>query len=275
MKIDSHHHFWKYNPIEYNWIDESMKSIKKDFLPKDLKPILDSNSIDGSIAVQAHQSEEETLFLLKLAEKFNFIKGVIGWLDIKANDFEERLIFFKKNRLFKGLRHIVQDEKNDFLLNPEFQNGISKLSKFDLTYDLLIYPKQLYPAIELVKKFPNQTFILDHIAKPNISKKINQEWIDNIKSLSNYQNIYCKISGMVTETEDYKWKIDNFNPFLDIIVNSFGVDRLLFGSDWPVCLLAGKYKDILNIVTNYFKKYSERDQKKILGENAIKVYNIN
>jgi len=274
MKIDSHHHFWKYNPIEYNWIDESMKSIKKDFLPKDLKPILDSNSIDGSIAVQAHQSEEETLFLLKLAEKFNFIKGVIGWLDIKANDFEERLIFFKKNRLFKGLRHIVQDEKNDFLLNPEFQNGISKLSKFDLTYDLLIYPKQLYPAIELVKKFPNQTFILDHIAKPNISKKINQEWIDNIKSLSNYQNVYCKISGMVTETEDYKWEIDNFNPFLDVIVNSFGVDRLLFGSDWPVCLLAGKYKDILNIVTNYFKKYSERDQKKILGENAIKVYNI-
>ncbi|MDG2396655.1 MAG: amidohydrolase family protein [Flavobacteriaceae bacterium] len=275
MKIDSHHHFWKYNPIEYNWIDESMKSIKKDFLPKDLKPILDSNSINGSIAVQAHQSEEETLFLLKLAEKFNFIKGVIGWLDIKANDFEERLIFFKKNRHFKGLRHIVQDEKNDFLLNPEFQNGISKLSKFDLTYDLLIYPKQLYPAIELVKKFPNQTFILDHIAKPNISKKINQKWIDNIKSLSNYQNVYCKISGMVTETEDYKWKIDNFNPFLDIIVNSFGVDRLLFGSDWPVCLLAGKYKDILNIVTNYFKKYSERDQKKILGENAIKVYNIN
>ncbi len=274
MKIDSHHHFWKYNPIEYNWIDESMKSIKKDFLPKDLKPILDSNSIDGSIAVQAHQSEEETLFLLKLAEKFNFIKGVIGWLDIKANDFEERLIFFKKNRLFKGLRHIVQDEKNDFLLNPEFQNGISKLSKFDLTYDLLIYPKQLYPAIELVKKFPNQTFILDHIAKPNISKKINQEWIYNIKSLSNYQNVYCKISGMVTETEDYKWEIDNFNPFLDVIVNSFGVDRLLFGSDWPVCLLAGKYKDILNIVTNYFKKYSERDQKKILGENAIKVYNI-
>jgi len=276
MIIDAHQHFWNYDPVRDSWIDESMQVIRKDFLPKDLKPILEANNVDGCIAVQADQSEEETEFLLKCAEQNPFIKGVVGWLDLRADNIEERLTHNSKNSLFKGVRHIVQGESDDmFMLKPEFLNGIHKLKKFDLTYDILIHQSQLQQAIALVEKCPSQQFVLDHIAKPKISEGIDVIWEKNIRLLASYKNVSCKISGMVTETQDFKWKESDFTSFLDVIVDAFGVDRLLYGSDWPVCLLAGAYKEVFQIIENYFQDFSEEDRLKIMGGNAIRIYKLN
>ncbi|MFB9056342.1 amidohydrolase family protein [Mariniflexile ostreae] len=276
MKIDAHQHFWKYNPARDGWIDESMKDIRKDFLPKDLKPILDANNVDGCIAVQADQSEEETSFLLQCAQNNPFIKGVVGWVDLRADNVEERLAYFSKDTNFKGVRHIVQAESDpEFMLKPNFLNGIQKLVPLGLTYDILIHQNQLKQAIALVDKFPDQKFILDHIAKPNISKGVDTEWGNNIKALAAYQNVSCKVSGLITETENNQWEESVFTPFLDTVVNAFGTNRLLFGSDWPVCLLAGNYQEVLNIIMNYFNGFTEEDKKMLMGGNATRVYNIN
>lgn len=275
MVIDSHQHFWKYDATKHSWIDDSMKVIRKDFLPKDLKSILKTNNVDGCIAVQADQTEEETLFLLKSAEENPFIKGVVGWVDLRAKNIEERLQHFSQNKLFKGVRHIVQAEADDyFMLREDFMNGISKLEKLHLTYDILVFPKQLPAAIQLVEKFPNQRFVLDHIAKPEISKTIDSLWVKNIKELAKHKNVSCKLSGLVTETTDFKWNIGDFTPFLDVVTNAFGVDRILFGSDWPVCLLAGEYKAVLQIIEHYFADVSAEVTSKIMGLNAVKFYNL-
>jgi L-fuconolactonase len=275
MRIDSHQHFWKYNPIRDAWIDPSMGAIKKDFLPKDLSPLLQKHFFDGCIAVQAGQSEEETEFLLKLAKENPFIKGVVGWVDLRNKNVKERLQYFSQNKLFKGVRHIVQAEKDDhFMLGSSFMNGIGKLELFNLTYDILVYPNQLPAAVGLVRRFPRQKFILDHIAKPRISEGVDHHWLNNIQLLASNQNVSCKISGMVTETNDFKWKKSDFAPFLKAIVSAFGVDRILFGSDWPVCLLAAQYKDVLEIIKDYFETYSLDDIDKILGGNATRIYNI-
>jgi len=275
MKIDAHQHFWNYDPVRDSWIDESMQIIRKDFLPKDLQPILQANNVDGCIVVQADQSEEETEFLLKCAEQNPFIKGVVGWLDLRANTIEDRLYHYSKNRLFKGVRHIVQGESDDaFMLQPEFLNGIHKLEQFGLTYDILIHQGQLEQAITLVEKCPNQQFVLDHIAKPKISEGIDAVWEKNMKRLASYNNVSCKISGMVTETQNFKWKKSDFTSFLDVVLDVFGVDRLLYGSDWPVCLLAAEYKEALQIIEGYFENFSKEDKLKIMGENAIRIYNL-
>lgn len=274
MIIDAHQHFWKFNPVRDSWITDSMKVIRKDFLPKDLKPILDANNVAGCIAVQADQSEEETEFLLKCAQKNPFLKGVVGWVDLRAGNIEERLANYSHNKYFKGVRHIAQAEKDDFLLNEDFQNGIGKLSQFGLSYDLLIYPRQFPATLEMVKKFPNQTFILDHLGKPNISEKLDLEWVQNIHLLAKYENVFCKISGMVTETKNFKWEESDFIPYLATVVDSFRTDRLIFGSDWPVCLLAADYKLALGIISNYFKNFSTLEKSKIFALNAIKAYNL-
>jgi len=276
MIIDSHQHFWNYDPVRDSWIDESMQVIRKDFLPKDLKLILEANYVDGCIAVQADQSEEETEFLLKCAQENPFIKGVVGWLDLRADTIEERLAYYSKNKLFKGVRHIVQAESDDeFMLQPDFLNGIQKLEQFGLTYDILIHQGQLEQAIDLVKKCPNQQFVLDHIAKPKISEGIDKVWEHNMRLLASHNNVSCKISGMVTETQDFKWKASDFTAFLDLVVDAFGVDRLLYGSDWPVCLLAGEYKEVLQIIENYFQNFSEEDRQKIMGGNTARIYKLN
>ncbi len=274
MIIDSHQHFWKYNPIRDSWIDDSMGAIKKDFLPKDLHPILSANHVDGCIAVQADQSEEETEFLLQCAKEYPFIKGVVGWVDLKSEQVEDRLKHFSKNNLFKGVRHIVQAEADDFMLDSKFMNGISKLERFNLTYDILVFPRQLPAAVELAKAFPNQKFVLDHIAKPRISEAIADDWLNNIQLLAENPNVSCKISGMVTETKDFKWKKQDFTPFLDAVVAAFGMDRLLFGSDWPVCLLAAQYQDVLGIIDDYFETYPEEVIDKVLGGNTTRIYNL-
>jgi L-fuconolactonase len=274
MIIDSHQHFWKYDPVRDTWIDTSMDTIRKDFLPKDFLPILKANTIDGCIAVQADQSETETEFLLQCADKNPFIKGVVGWVDLTSNNLEERLEYYASNSLFKGVRHIVQAENDDYLLRKDVQNGIGKLSKYDLAYDILVYSHQLPSAIALVKAFPNQKFILDHIAKPTISKPISEIWVHNIKQLSKHKNVYCKLSGMVTETINFEFKEDDFKPYIDIIFKAFGPDRIMFGSDWPVCLLAANYDKVFKIVNDYLENQSIEVKNNILGKNAIKIYNL-
>ncbi len=274
MKIDAHQHFWKYNPIRDAWIDDSMKVIRRDFLPQDLKPIIEANNIDGCISVQADQSETETEFLLNCAQENPFIKGVVGWVDLRAETIEERLTHFSKNPLLKGVRHIVQGEANDFMLGGAFQNGISKLAEFNLTYDILVFPTQLEAAIELVNKFPNQKFIVDHMAKPYIKDGKIDSWKAAIQELSKAPNVYCKISGMVTEADLKNWRPSGFAPYLDVIFNAFGIDRITYGSDWPVCLLAAEYGQQLNIVQDYIEGFSEEDKEKIMGGNAIKFYSL-
>ncbi|MDO5977370.1 amidohydrolase family protein [Flavivirga spongiicola] len=274
MKIDAHQHFWKYNPVRDAWIDDSMTVIRKDFLPQDLKPILEANTIDGCIAVQADQSENETDFLLQCAIENPFIKGVVGWVDLLSDNVEERLEYYSKNNILKGVRHIVQAEANDFMLRKDFQNGISKLQQFNLTYDILVFPPQLEAAIQLVREFPNQKFVLDHIAKPYIKDAKIHDWKINMSTLAKAPNVYCKVSGMVTEADLKQWRLSDFQPYLDVVFEAFGIDRIMYGSDWPVCLLAAEYQEQLNIIETYISRFSSDDKIKIMGNNAIRFYNL-
>jgi L-fuconolactonase len=274
MVIDTHQHFWVYDPVRDNWIDDSMKTIRRDFLPKHLKPILKINKVDGCIAVQADQSIEETKFLLNLAKENSFIKGVVGWVDLTSKELEKQLSSLSKNGHLKGVRHILQAEKNDFVLREDFQKGIGKLKQFNLTYDLLIFPSQIPAAIQLIQKFPKQKFILNHIAKPNIKKKEILEWKHQIQEMAKAPNIFCKVSGMVTENNWKDWNITDFTPYLDVVFEAFGIDRIMYGSDWPVCLLAAQYMQQMNIIENYIFKFTENEKEKILCNNAISIYNL-
>jgi len=274
MKIDAHQHFWQFDPVRDAWIDDTMSVIRRDFLPEDLEPILTENNIEGCVAVQADQSETETEFLLDLAAKNEFIKGVVGWVDLRKENVEERLAHYAENSLFKGVRHIAQGEADDFLLRQDVQRGISFLAKYGLTYDILVFAQQLPAAIELVKAFPKQIFVLDHLAKPQISKGLDKDWQTHIAALAEHPNVFCKLSGMVTETDDFKWKKSDFTPYLDVIFTSFGIDRVMYGSDWPVCLLAADYAAQLNILQEYIAVFSEYEQSKIMGGNAATFYNL-
>ena len=274
MIIDSHQHFWNYNPERDTWIDESMQVLKKNFLPKNLKPILINNGIDGCISIQADQSYQETEFLLKCASNNKFIKGVVGWVDLCSPNLEKKLEKYTSDKMFKGVRHIVQSESPEYLLRKDVQSGISKLSKFNLTFDLLVTPIQLQSAIKLVKIFPNQKFVLDHIAKPRISEPLNKTWVNDIINLSKYSNVFCKISGLVTETKGYNFSDTDFLPFLDVIFKYFSFDRIMYGSDWPVCLLAADYKKVLEIISNYLMGYDSKIREKIMGTNAKIFYNL-
>lgn len=274
MRIDSHQHFWIYNKKNHQWIDDSMKKIRKNFLPSKLKLELKKNKIDGSVLIQVDQTEEENFFLLNQASNNSFIKGVVGWINLRDNKLSEKLDYYSQNPIFKGVRHIVQSEKDNFFSNQRFRDGIAQLSKFNLTYDILIYPRHLLSTIEMVKKLPNNIFILDHIGKPKISGEIDIKWKENIMELSKSENVYCKISGLVTECEQYKWKNVEFKPYLDHILNCFGTKRVMFGSDWPVCLVAADYNHVISIVKKYFKNFSKNELNQFFGLNCIKAYNI-
>jgi L-fuconolactonase len=275
MTIDAHQHFWQYDPSVHGWIDDDMQVLKKDFMPLDLEPILDKNGIEGCVAVQADQTEQETEFLLKLADEYDFIKGVAGWLDLQANDIEKKLNRYHQHQFLKGLRHTVQDEPDDrFLLRPDFLRGMQTLQSFDLTYDLLIFPRHLPIAVEFASKFPDQKFVLDHIAKPDIKNHKIKPWKKGIKELTGHPNMYCKVSGMVTEADWKNWKPENFRPYLDVIFDSFGPEKIMFGSDWPVCTLAASYEQVLEIVINYIQQFPPAEQQKIMGENARNFYNL-
>nr|WP_299074389.1 amidohydrolase family protein [uncultured Allomuricauda sp.] len=274
MKIDSHQHFWKYDPIRDSWIDDSMETIRRDFFPDDLEDLLEQNGIDGCVAVQADQSEEETEFLLQLASENNFIKGVVGWVDLCASNVSERLGHFSKNPYFKGVRHILQAENNDFMLQKSFQHGIEQLKQFDLSYDILVFPNQLKNSIALVERFPEQRFVLDHLGKPNIKDGEMDNWKANIEALAEYPNVYCKLSGMVTEADWNNWKSHDIYPYIEKIINAFGADRIMYGSDWPVCLLAGKYDEVFGIVKEYIGQLTKDEQNNILGGAATSFYKL-
>ena len=275
IKIDSHQHFWKYDPQKHSWISDEMGVLKRDFLPGDLKIELDKNDMDACVAVQADQSEDETNFLVNLAKNNPFIKGVVGWVDLRSNQVEASLEKFRNEPLIKGFRHVVQDEPDpDFMLGAAFQNGINALQKYGYTYDILIYPQQLPATISMVQKFQNQPFIIDHIAKPHISSKSMDNWQSSIKKLGEFEHVYCKLSGMVTEAQWKTWKYEDFEPYLDVVFEAFKPERLVFGSDWPVCLLSAAYVDVKSIIEQYIWKLSEYEQNKIMGLNASHFYQL-
>lgn len=275
MRIDSHQHFWKYNPVKDAWITNEMNILQRDFLPEDLHSLLQHNNIDGCVAVQVDQSETETDFLLQLAKENDIIKGVVGWVDLRADNLEERLDYFSENKKLKGFRHIVQAEpEDDFLLREDFCNGIKKLANYDFTYDILIFPKHLKNAVAFVKKIPQQPFVIDHLSKPNFKKGDFSQWEKDIRSIASFPNVYCKISGMVTEADWKNWEENDFEYCLDVVTEAFGINRLMFGSDWPVCLLAATYQETANIVHRYYSKFSLTEQEKFWSKNAIDFYHL-
>jgi L-fuconolactonase len=275
LNIDAHQHFWQFDPVRDAWITDNMSAIRRNFLPSDLQPVLKENGIDGCIAVQASQSEQENAFLLNLAEQHDFIKGVVGWVDLRAKNVEQRLQYYQQFKLMKGFRHILQSESNRVLmLEPDFKKGIGLLQKYGFTYDILILPDQLKYIGRLVKEFPEQKFVLDHLAKPNIKENKFDTWAAEIDLLARYDNIYCKASGMVTEADWKKWAPEHFTRYLDIIFESFGTKRVMFGSDWPVCQLAATYGQVKDIVYNYTQRFSADDRKRVFGGNAMAFYNL-
>jgi L-fuconolactonase len=275
-KIDAHQHFWKFDPVRDAWITNEMHGIQKDFMPGDLYPLLQQHGFTGTVLVQSDQSEEENVFQLKNASTHDFIKGVVGWVDLQAGDVEERLAHYAQFSKMKGFRHVLQGETDRALmLKPSFKKGISLLSKYNFTYDILIFPDQLEYAAELVKEFPDQMFVIDHIAKPGIKNKKIAGWKEDIQNIAEAENVYCKISGMVTEADLENWKKEDFYPYMDIVVEAFGTNRIMYGSDWPVCLLAASYGQVLELVKEYFSSFSKEEQDNFFGENAFKFYNLN
>jgi L-fuconolactonase len=275
LRIDAHQHFWRYNAARDTWITDEMSLLKRDFLPQDLAPELAASGIDASIAVQADQSEAETMFLLDLANSSSRIAGVVGWVDLRSPRLAERLEYFSRFPKLRGFRHIAQSEPDDrFLARDEFANGIAQLRRFGFTYDILIYPRQLPAAIELVSRVQDQLFVLDHLAKPEIKFGKTEPWGQQIRQLAKNENVFCKVSGLVTEADLHNWKPPDFRPYLDLVFDAFGPDRLLFGSDWPVCLLAASYDRVVKIISDHLQRFSETDKSKIFGANAIRFYGL-
>ena len=275
MIIDSHQHFWNYEPKKHEWIDDSMALIRKDFTPNDLKLVYKENNIDGCVAVQADQTLEETDFLIDLASKNNFIKGIVGWVDLRAENIEDVLEKYRKPKIVKGFRHIVQGEADhNFLLRPNFSRGISLLEKHNFTYDILVFPHQLGSVLNFVKKFPNQKFVLDHLAKPYIKDGYFEGWATMMTAIGKHENVSCKMSGMVTEADYNTWTPEQIHPYMNTVLEAFGTKRVLFGSDWPVCLVAGNYSKIKKLTTDFISQFSQIEQNSIMGNNAIEFYNL-
>jgi L-fuconolactonase len=275
MRIDSHQHFWLYSPAEHTWMSDEMGGLKRDFLPEDLQPLLKANGFDSCIAVQACQTLEETRWLLKLAEKHAFIEGVVGWVDLRSTDLPNQLKIFAAYPKFVGVRHMVQVEPDDeFVLRAEFINGIAQLKQYDLTYDLLLHPKHLRVAAQLVQKFPEQPFVLDHIGKPRIAEGLLSPWQEDLRALASAQNVWCKLSGMVTEAKWNQWKPADFTPYFDSVVEAFTPERLMIGSDWPVCLLSGSYASTMQIAIDYVRQFPPAVQAGVLWENCARFYGV-
>jgi L-fuconolactonase len=275
MRLDAHQHFWRYSPIEYSWITDKMGVLKRDFLPQDLAQLLAGIGFDGCIAVQARQNLEETRWLLELAEQHPFIKGVVGWVDLRSDRLSVQLERFASHPKLVGVRHVVQDEADDnFMLRTDFRYGIAQLLDFNLAYDLLLYPKHLPAAVQLVKEFPEQSFVLDHIAKPGIADGLISPWREDLETLAALPNVFCKLSGMVTEAKWNQWLPSDFHRYLDIVFEAFGSSRLMIGSDWPVCTLSGEYEPVMKIVMDYVEKLPLPMQAAILGDNCARFYQI-
>ena len=274
MTIDSHQHFWQYQPQRDTWITDEMGRIKKDFLPVDLSPILRESKIEGCVAVQADQSEKETDFLIKCAHQNSFVRGIVGWTDLQSPGVQARLEYYYQFQEVKGFRHVVQTEPDDFLLDDNFCKGIALLEQYNFTYDILIYPRQLTAALKFVKRFPRQSFVIDHLAKPLIKQQQLKPWKQQLQQIAMHENVSCKISGMVTEADWANWKPSAFKSFLETTLEAFGSKRVMYGSDWPVCLLAATYDQQLQIIRDFISPLSTAEKRAIMGENAARFYHI-
>ncbi|MFA5329235.1 MAG: amidohydrolase family protein [Prolixibacteraceae bacterium] len=275
MIIDTHHHFWNYDPVEYDWIDDEMSDIRKSFLPEQLKGTLAHTEVQGVVSVQARQSLEETDWLLQLASENDFIKGIVGWLPLAAENIDEILEKYSGNKSLKAVRHVIQGEPDpEFMLRKDFNLGISLLKRHNLVYDILITENQLPNAIRFVDQHPEQQFVLDHMAKPRIKASEIEAWKQNLGELARRENVSCKISGMVTEANYKTWTEAQLQPYFDVVLEVFGPSRLMFGSDWPVCLVATKYADWLNLVKKSILGCSLMEREQILSENAVNVYQL-
>ena len=274
MAIDTHVHFWNYDKKRDAWITDQMKILQQHYLPQTIAGTLRRNGINGCIAVQADQSELETLFLMELSKSHDIIKGVVGWVDLQDKNIEERLHYFSQYPIIKGWRHVVQGEPDDFLLRPAFHRGVAALEPYNYTYDVLIYPRQLKSALEFIKKFPGQRMVIDHCAKPEIASRKIDEWATLIAEIAKHPNVYCKLSGLLTEAKWKEWSPAEFYPYLNVVFKAFGTERLLFGSDWPVILLSGMYVQWKSLLEKYMENFVEEDRMMVLGDNAIQFYNL-
>lgn len=274
MRIDSHQHFWKYQQDDYPWMTDAHKIIRRDFLPEHLAQLLHTEEIAGCIAVQAMQQIRETDFLLSLASENSFIKGVVGWVPFFDNDVEAHIERYSNNPSLVGFRHIIQDEPDDdFMLRTDFNAGIGLLKRYSLNYDLLIFERQLPQAIQFVDQHPELSIVLDHIGKPNIRQgAFDTKWANNIRELAKREQVTCKLSGLVTEVKSADWTIELLQPYFDTVLAAFGANRLLFGSDWPVCLLRSEYSQWLSVVGTFISKLTPSEQAAIMGENAARIY---
>jgi len=275
MRIDAHQHFWTYKPREYDWIDDSMRALRRDFVPDDLRPELERAGFARSIVVQACHSLEETRWLLRLANGSPFVAGVIGWVDLCSEDLGDQLREFSNHSKFLGVRHVAQSEPDDrFLVKPEFMRGIRALEEFNLTYDILIYPRHLKVARELVERFPRQRFVLDHMAKPPIKSGALEPWATDFRCLAKFPNVFSKVSGLVTEADWRMWRPDHLKPYLDVAFESFGPERLMIGSDWPVCTVAASYSKVMGTIIEFIDKFAGQASEAVLGGTAARVWRL-
>lgn len=273
MRIDAHVHFWNYDPIRDSWM-EGMDILHKKYSPEILLPTLLNAGLDGIVAVQAEQSESETLFLKSLADNSPIINGIVGWVDLLNENIEERLEHFSQFPVIKGFRHIAQGEPQGFLLQDNFIRGIKALTKHNYTYDILVYHHQLNDVLKLIQQFPEQPFVIDHCAKPDIKNKNIASWEKQMKEIALLPNVYCKLSGLLIETNWKQWKPEEFYPYFDVIFNAFGTGRILFGSDWPVMLLSGEYNEWAALLMAYMNNFSTEEKDAVMGLNAFKFYNL-
>jgi L-fucono-1,5-lactonase len=275
MRIDAHQHFWRYEPSEYAWIDESMSVLRRDFLPEELRREMRAVGVEACVAVQARQSLEETRWLLELADAHPHLAGVVGWVDLASDHARQQLQQFASHPRLVGVRHIAQSEPDDrFLVRPDFCRGIAMLEEFDLTYDILIYPRHLLVATELVARFGRQRFVLDHLAKPEIRSGRIVQWERDLRALAAHPNVWCKLSGLVTEADWRRWRPSEIRPYFDVALDAFGAERLLVGSDWPVCTLAAEYGRVTALVTDYLAGRPATECDAILGGNATRLWRL-
>ncbi len=275
-KIDSHHHFWRYDAQQYGWISESMAVLRRDFLYPDLQAEMLAREVVGVVSVQARQTIGETYDLLEIAQSNLGVLGVVGWVPLASDSIESELEKLAGQSLLKGVRHVVQDEPdNEFILGTAFNRGVSKLAEVGLVYDILIFARQLQASIKFVDQHPDQAFVLDHIAKPTIlEKNFDASWATHLRELGRRENVMCKFSGVATEVRDAQWSIETMRQYWDVALESFGARRLMFGSDWPVCLLRTQYDRWVDVVTELASELSQNEQNFFWHDNAVQAYGL-
>ncbi len=276
MRVDSHHHFWDYSAEEYGWINDQMAVLRRDFGPGDLQSEIDNAGVDAVVSVQARQTIAETEWLIGIAEQAEIVHGVVGWVPLADKHVAGELERLTHSSYLKSVRHVVQDEPDDdFILGADFGRGISLLQRYNLVYDILIFAKHLPNTIEFVDRHPQQPFVLDHIAKPTIrSAQFDDQWADNIRLLAQRQNVSCKFSGVATEVRDEEWSVETIRPYWDVALEAFGSRRLMYGSDWPVCLLRTGYSQWVQSVESLASELSDEEQIDFWGENAQRAYRL-